>query len=446
MDLQGWDVITASNIAAVNAVLAHATSTTLPSFSFTNTSLAISMKGDFGPWAIQPGGSANRINLMVPITSGTLSAPQFRQPIDLAGVQPILNLALVLVEGSSNGTQSLTFSIETNSPRPASKDGDVYVANPDASAGHVLHGRDPTGQAEQMINDWFGQIFVENKDKISFIFATVIMNPQGEPWLAPKATAVTYFESVDKSIQALGIKSLTQAPWGPGGLPTAVDPSLLAAGDDYFFSLAPAVFLKNLLMPSVVKALNVPASTLRFNPPPNASQPTACSITNTANIPMGKVHSGAIDYYPSLTSYQVRISGKQIIATGGGQFDITGLHDAYVTFDNLTVVTEVGYDPKTQTVTFNVVSRSSPSTDEHIPWYEKEITWIIPVIGLIVNAVMDIVVATIEDAVTNSLKSTGQLSIDSIPVATAVWSGLETFKATNAELSDAFVIRATNQT
>ena len=84
MDLQGWDVVTASNVAAVNKVLAGSTSTTLPTFSFENTSLAIAMSGDFGPWTIQPGGSANRINLMVPITSGTLTAPQFRAPIDLA--------------------------------------------------------------------------------------------------------------------------------------------------------------------------------------------------------------------------------------------------------------------------------------------------------------------------------------------------------------------------
>nr|WP_029031728.1 TULIP family P47-like protein [Salinarimonas rosea] len=442
MDLQGWDVVTASNVAAVNKVLAGSTSTTLPTFSFENTSLAIAMSGDFGPWTIQPGGSANRINLMVPITSGTLTAPQFRAPIDLAGVQPILNLALVLVAAPSNGTQSLTFAIETNSPRPATKDGDVYVANPDASPGHVLKTRDPTGQAAQIFNDWFGEIFVENKDKISFIFATVIMNPQGQPWLAPKAISVSYFESIDKKIQALGIQSLTQAPWGAGGLATAVDPSLLVAGDDYFFAMAPAVFLKNLLMPSVVKALGVPASSLRFNAPPNPSQPTACSITNTAAIPMGKVHSGAIDYYPELTSYAVKISGKQIITTASGRFDITGLHDAYVTFDNLSVVTEVGYDPKTNQVTFNVVSKSSPSTHEHIPWYEKEITWIVPVIGLIVNVVMDVVVATIEDAVTNALKSSGQFSIDSIPVATAVWSGLDKFEASSAELSDAFVIRA----
>ncbi|MGJ3262184.1 MAG: hypothetical protein ACFE0R_03025 [Salinarimonas sp.] len=63
-------------------------------------------------------------------------------------------------------------------------------------------------------------------------------------------------------------------------------------------------------------------------------------------------------------------------------------------------------------------------------------------IGLIVNVVMDVVVATIEDAVTNALKSSGQFSIDSIPVATAVWSGLDKFEASSAELSDAFVIRA----
>ncbi|WBO21379.1 TULIP family P47-like protein [Sphingomonas abietis] len=440
MDTHGWDVISASNIATVNSVLSRSMTALLATFDFSNTAMDITLSGQFDPWTIQPGGSANRIKLMMPIAHGTLTAPPFRQPIDLAGVQPVLNLELAIVQGASAGSQSVAFSLHTNSPTPTDDGGAVYVANPDASG--LLNQRDPTKQAAAIINDWFGEILVQNSAKISFVFATIVTNPQGQPWLAPKATSVSYFESVDGQTQALAIQSLTQAPWGPDILATAVDPSLLAAGDAYFFAMAPAVFLRNLLMPNVASALHVPASALQFNPPSAPNQPLSCSITNTQSISMGSVRSGAIDYYPELTSYAVAISGSQILTSASGQFDISGLHDAYVTFDNLNVVMDVGYDQATRSATFTVVSRSSPSTDEHIPWYEKELTWIVPVVGLVVNIVMDAVVAAIENAVTDSLTSSGQLSIGAIPVASAVWTGLSQFNTTDAELADAFVIRA----
>lgn len=441
MDLHGWDIVTAVDIATVNNVLAKSTSTLMPTFNFENSAMSISFAGDFGLWLIQPGGSANRIKMMVPITSGSLSAPQFPQPIDLTGVQPIIDMALDIVEANA-ASQSVVFSLKTNSPTPNDQDGTIYVANPDASG--LLATRDPSGQAASIISQWLGEVFVTNAGKISFVFATVILDPQGMPWLAPKATSLSYFESTDGKTQALGIQSLTQASWDASGLATAIDPSLLNGQSGYFFAMAPAVFLKNLLLPNVAGALKIAPSALQFNPPPSPAQPESCSITNTGPISMGSVRSGAIDYYPQLNSYSVQIVGSQIITNASGQFDITGLHDAYVTFDNLSIVMEVGYDSATKSATFNVVSKSSPSTDEHIPWYEKEITWIIPVIGLIVNTVMDIVVSVVEDAVTSAVSSSGQLSIDAIPVATAVWTGLNSFSATNVQLSSAFIIEASS--
>jgi len=56
--------------------------------------------------------------------------------------------------------------------------------------------------------------------------------------------------------------------------------------------------------------------------------------------------------------------------------------------------------------------------------------------------VMDIVVAAVEDAVTSAVTNSGQLSINTIPIASAVWAGLDSFNATDVELSSALVIRA----
>ena len=440
MDMGGWDVIYASNVDKLNAVLAQSSQKLLPSFSFSDSAMQIAFSGSFGPWAIQSGGTANRINLLVPITSGQLTAPQFSNPISLDDVQPVLNLALTLVEGSSAGTKDLKFDISSNSTSPSNKDGDVYLSNVDLSG--KLKQRDPTGQAASILRDWFGQVFVANASKISFVFATVFTDPQDEPWLKPTATGVSYFQDTSGSIKAVGIKSITQSPWGASGLSTAIDPSLLVATDDLFYAISKGVFMKNLLLPSIASALGVGAGDLRFNGSSSPSTQDDCSISNSVPIATKSVENAGTHYYPILTSYNVTISDNQITTTASGKFDITGLHDAYVTFDNLEVVNEITYDAATKKLGFKLVSETKPSTDSHIPWYEKAITWIVPVVGLIVNVVMDIVVATIESSVEDALEGTGNLSVSSIQLDTAVWTGLEQFNVDSADLEQALVIRA----
>lgn len=439
MDMGGWDVVYASDVAELNKVLAASTTKLLPTFSFRDNKLQLDFSGSFGPWSIQPGGTANRINLRVPVKTGNLTFPAFAKPIQLEGIQPVLNLALKLVEGKGKGSKDLTFDVTSNSVSPSNKDGDIYISNPDESG--LLAKRDPTGQAAQLIRDWFGAPLVANKEKISYVFASVLTDPQGQPWLKPKATGISYFESRGGSVQAMGIKTITQSPWGAGGLTTGVDPSLLQSGESMFYALSQAVFMKNLLLPSTAKALHAGSGDLRFNGPAKPSEQDNCSITNARTISLPAVDHAGTRYYPKLTSFRVTISGNQITSEGSGKFDITGLANAYVTFANLRVVNEITYDAARKTLGFKLVSKTSPSTVSHIPWYEKAITWVIPLVGLIVNIVMDIVVATIESAVQDSIKGAGSLSVDTVPLQTAVWSGLEQFNVNQAELSAALVIR-----
>ena len=295
-----------------------------------------------------------------------------------------------------------------------------------------------------MIRDWFGEPFVENKDKISFVFATVFTDPQGKPWLKPKATGISYFESTSGDIQAVGIQTLTQSPWGSSGLNTPIDPTLLVQNEDMFYALSQAVFMRNLLLPATAKALNVSPSDLRFNGPSQPNEQGKCSITNATTISLKAVDHDGTHYYPKLTSYSVEIKGNQIITKGSGQFGITGLHDAYVTFDNLQVVNEIVWDSSKNQLGFKKVSQTTPSTDRHIPWYEIALAWIVPLIGIIVTAVIEIVVSTIEGAVEDAVKGTGSLSVTQIQLDTAVWTGLDQFDVNEADLSTAFVVRGKN--
>ncbi|KAB7732509.1 TULIP family P47-like protein [Rudanella paleaurantiibacter] len=440
MDAGGWDVIYASDVARLNVVLGESSQQFMPTFSFNDSSTQVSFNGTFGPWAITPGGSANRINVQVPVTQGTLNAPGFSN-FSLTGIQPVMNMALTFVEdANSAGTQNVVFDIQSVAASATSAtDGQIYVANPDVSG--TLNQRDPSGTVKSMLETDLPQCFITNRAAISFVFAALFTNPQNVPWLTPKASSIVYFGSSDNSIQAIAIRTLTQSPWGPEGLSTSVDPSLLNANQNLFYALSQGVFMKNLLLPALPSAMgNVAADVFQFNGPTQPNQQNACSITNTRSFNTKSVENAGTTYYPQIDSFTMKISDNQIITTASGQFNITGLAGAWVSFDNLQVVNSISYNPATKSIQFQLVSQTSPSTTRHIPW-EYWFLALGGLIGLIVIAIINIVVTVIENAVQSALTGAGNLSVVGLPTSTASWAGAGSFQINQADLESALVIR-----
>lgn len=440
MEMGGWDVIYASDVSRLNAVLAASTQKLLPSFSYSDDNTGISFSGTFGPWAIRPGGSANRINLQVPIAQGVLNGGGFSN-FSLTGLQPVLNLALTLVEGRNiPNTQDVAFDIQDVTTTPSTKSGDVYLANPDESG--QLRQRDPSGAVASILQDNLPKCFVANADKISFVFASVFTSPQDQPWLKPKATGLTYFASQNGAVQAVAIKTLTQSPWSADNLQTGVDPSLLNGGQHLFYALSKPVFMKNLLLPAIPRAIGngVSVADFQFNGPSQPSQQDSCSITNTRSFNTASVENAGTHYYPEITSFRVVVNNNQVVTTASGKFDVTGLAGAWVSFDNLQVVNELYYDQNAQRVAFRLVSKTQPSVDKHIPW-EYWLLALGALIGLIVRGIIEIVVTVVDNAVQDALTGEGNLSVVSIPPSTAVWTGLSNFTISQADLEEAFVIR-----
>ncbi len=441
MDMSGWDVIYASSVAKLNEILAQSSQQLLPSFSYSNDAMQINFQGTFGPWAIRPGGSANRINIQVPVKTGTLNAPGFSD-FQLNGIEPLLNVALTLIENKSQpGTQDLSFDFKDISTDPGtSKDGDIYMANPDESG--LLIKRDPSKTVAAIISDNLPKCFIQNADKISFVFASLFMAPSGKPWLTPKATGITYFSSQDGLTQAVAIKTLTQSPWDAGGLSTAVDPSLLNVGNTLFYALSKSVFMKNILLPAIPKSIGtgVTADAFRFVGPTQPNQQNQCSIVNNYQFDMPSVENAGIHYYPKITHYSMVINNNRITTTASGKFDVTGLAGAWVEFNNLTVVNELYYDPNTKTIKFNLLSKSEPSVDKHIPW-EYWLLGIAGLIGLIVRAIIEIVVTVVDNTVQNALTGQGDFSVIDVPMDTVSWEQQASFNIDTASLEEAFVIR-----
>ncbi len=443
MDMGGWDVIYASDVARLNAVLAQSSQQLIPSFSYSDDNLGLSFHGTFGPWSIRPGGSANRINLQVPIKEGVLNAGGFSN-FPLNGLEPVLNVALTLVEGKSANTNDLAFDFRDTTTTPgAAKDGAVYIANPDESG--LLKQRDPSGTIAAMLDENLPKCFIANAGKISFVFASVFMDPQGQPWLKPKGTGISYFGSADGSIQAIAIKTITQSPWGTDGLSAAVDPGLLRPGQSLFYTLSQAVFMKNLLLPAIPKAIGngVSESVFRFNGPSQPNQQNSCSITNAQEFSTTPVENAGTHYYPKITSFTVAINNNRIVTTASGRFDVTGLAGAWVEFNNLQVVNDIYYDQNARKIVFELVSKTTPSTNEHIPW-EYWLLGLGGLIGLIIRAIIAIVVTTVETAVQDALAGEGDLSVVNVPLATAVWTGLKAFDIDQADLEQSLVIRGKN--
>lgn len=444
MDMGGWDVVYASGVSNLNKVLATSMHQLLVEFEYHDNN--VELKGTFDAWSIRPGGTANRINVQVPIRDGVLNGAGFTN-LSLDGVLPVINVALKLVEGKSlPNTQDVTFDIQnvatsTSNPR----NGDVYVANPDEGNPSRLAQLDPSGTAAQILRDNLPKCFVQNAAKISYVFASVFSSPTDQPWLKPKITEVAYYGSQDGSEQAVAIKTLTAAaPWDSTGLPSAIDPALLNGGGaqgQMFYSLAKAVFMQNLLLPAIPGAIGngVPQAAFTFNGPTDPAHQDACSITNTQPFNLPPVDHGGINYWPTINSFSVTVNNTQVVTLASGQFDITGLAGAWVQFDNLQVVNELYYDEQNQRAAFRLVSQTEPSVDKHIPWEY----WLLCIflVGLIIRGIIELVVVCVDNAVQSALTGTGSLQLVTIPTSTAVWNGISSFRIAQADLEQAFVMR-----
>lgn len=443
MDMGGWDVIYASSVSSLNQILTERMNELMTTFSYRSPGTEVALAGIFGAWSIQPHGTANRINLKVPIKQGTLTAGLVNYTLD--GIQPVVNVALTLIDspgsepegtGPQGPVQKLCFDITDMAPSPgAATGGQVYLVNADVSG--TLKGRYPGSYVESALQDALPECFIAHPDMIRFIFASVFMSPSNDqPWLKPTGVKASYFESTDGTLQAMAIQTVTQSPWPASRLSTGIDPSLLSADESMFFALSQAVFMRNLVLPALPNAIGngVTPDCFQFKGPTQPNEQNTCSITNTRSFGVGSVDNAGTSYYPQIDSFQVTISGSQITTALSGHFDITGLANAWVGFDNLEVVNELSYDPGSKTIKFRLVSQTEPSFDKHIPWYD-ELAGFIP--DLIINAV----VVAIDNAVQNALQGEGDLSVDTIPLQTAVWTGLDAFDIAQASLEQAFVIR-----
>ena len=423
MELFGWDTVFACSNSRVNEQLKANMSQLIVSFDYEESGIKIT--GEFDAWSIVQGGSDTLLHFETPIKSGSITA--MGQTYDLAGVTPVLELQLDFIENTSvKGEDNLKFNCKVVGTHPGdTTPGAVTVVNTDTS-------NKLTGIAKDMLHDNLPKCLIANKSKLAYIFAS-IGNPSAENWLTPKRFAYIYTQPVSGSEGSLAVLGVV-TDRDISGLQKNVDSSLLNGQYNYYFAMSSNLFLEHVVMPGLPAAYGHGTNSGSFKMSGN-------SIVNTGNIGCDSHKWGLITYYPSLNSLNISVQSDSLKTSAGGRFDITGLANAYVTF-NIGSVNKCVFHPDQKTISFDADPNPTKDYSKHIPWYD----WVGAAIGGvvilgIVSGVMYAICGAVASSVSDSINSGGNLSIAKIASFNVNWSGLTNFDVKNAGLSGAFYMR-----
>ena len=187
MDTIGWDVVYATSITKINQQLKKSMSKLVTTFQFQYND--VSFTGEFDAWQIEPNGSNAKIRFNCPIKKGSLtitSKTGQKNVTDLSGIVPEMELQLTFIDSDSGANaKNLIFNCKVKGKKPGdSTPGAVTVVNSDVT-GKINPENDP--ETWGLLNNYLPDIFINNKEKLSYIFAQVNLALEGdESWLTPK--------------------------------------------------------------------------------------------------------------------------------------------------------------------------------------------------------------------------------------------------------------------
>ncbi len=423
MELYGWDTVFACSNSKINERLTRNMQDMIVTFDYEDNGIKIS--GTFSPWQIVKGGSDSLLHFQTPIQSGSIEA--MGQTFDLAGVQPIMELQLNFIENTSvQGESNLKFDCLVVGQNTGDKTkGAVTMVTTDAS-GKL------TGLGASILHDNLPKCIIANKEKLAYIFAS-IGNPSMQNWLTPKRFAYLYSEPVSGQGGSLAVLSVL-TDRDISGLQKNVDSSLLSGSYDYYFMMSSQLFLEHIVMPGLPSAYGHGTSAGNF-------VMSGSSIINHGNIGCEPHKWGLVTYYPQLTGLNISVQSNSLKTAASGSFDITGLANAYVTFD-IGSINPCEFHADQKTISFGADPHPSQDYEKHIPWYD----WVGAAIGGVVilgvvAGVMYAVTGAIASSVSSAINAGGNISIANYAPYNVAWSGFTSFDVKDAGLSDAFYMR-----
>ncbi len=414
MNLYGWDTGYATSIDEVNQSLADPAAHPA---AFNVKLGGMSLQGQFGLWAVVPGGSGQLLHLQTTIASGGISGGA-APGADLAGLAVVLEVNLQLLPSSLPRQQDLKFNFKT-----------VGVAGTPSAPGAVtpILVLDPAKKLsfaqEAILGAAIAQSLCDQAAAVSFAFANINLVPPSPAvtWLTPVSCAYTYYQT-DGGAGYLVVLSATDAR-DTSALDRKIDPDLIGGVGNGFFAISQALFLQHVIQPILPTLYQgTDASFYRFDAP-------SCSLLATRAIGLPGTQSGAITYYPEITSLQIGVSGSNVTAAASGDCDLKmGMS---MTF-SVSSKSASSVDPGTGELSLAKDPNPSESHDSHIPWYDY-------LMGAIPDIIMAIVVPVVADDIAGGLSSQIKgMQFAQAGAQNVHWAGMKKFTIAGGELNSGF--------
>jgi hypothetical protein len=377
-----------------------------------------SASGQFGVWSIV-GGSGTDIYIKIPMKTGTVTSASDQKQFDITGMSFSFEVNLSWIPSTvSDEGKKLQFDLKQYTPKGNTRQsGGIYL----------MSFEDPknTGFGEEL-GKGIAQDLIDNKDKITFIFAQTGVLESGLPsWLVPVKSIYSYQTPSGKSEAYLSILSVTSNK-DITNLNANIDPGLIPNGSSLSFSISGDLFLEHIILPALPGTFE--HSTLKNFSFSNGSINLASEFYLTA------VQSGAIFYNPQVTSMKISIDSNALKNETSGTVYLD-LPNAYLSFSAITK-NVLNFNPGNQTITFQKDPKPITTSDSHVPWYDYILT-----LGPIGASITAIVLAAVESGLGDSLANSNLAGNLSSATAKSIdWGGKITVKA--GALNDCFIMQA----
>jgi hypothetical protein len=417
VNLFGWDTASTLSLDAMNPRFGAATASDT---SFSTSIGSITLRGQFGPWAIERGGSGQYVNIAIPLTAGSLGGPQ---PADFHDITVHLE-AVLRFNSVDNGAQALALHlgqyVEEGGSDPSI--GPVYLLGVD----------DPAKQLNALQRPLLGKLvahmLVANAHAYEHVFATSGLLGTGTPdWLVPSALAYVYTDG-----RQGGWVTIVAATYrrDVSGLQAAVDEALVAGDGNAAIAISGGLFLRYVLMPLLPAAFTLAGSAPSFG-----WNGIEMRVESMGSIPAGKTHYGLIDYYPQVDSIHVSLVGETLTTQIAGSCDLyMGIGLTYT----VALQHHAVFQPKTGTLA--LVSAGPPASNHSVTGAGAMVPGIAGLIALIVGGIATWIGSAVSSSLSGSL---GDLTITRVPPLSVQWSGVSDFTITAAGLDDGLWMRGT---
>lgn len=331
MDIYNWDMVCAVSCHELNKNLKKVSPTFFDEFRWSDSE-GNEIVGTFSGWEIVPGGDSQRINIIMPISYGTLSIPKMNKDhITVDGLCPKIQVELVFISSEEKGEDShLKFNLKQVSKNGMDvKAGGGNVVVLDADINHLFPGSDA------IIADLYCAMMVEMlvsmQEKIKYIFTNImsISECNSTSWMTPIMFSYAYNEKINGQLGCLAVLAVLDHSNDDDFVPVhpaverqlIFDSSLVRDGGTIGFMLSQHMFMKHVVLRGLADVFKGSVSGQYFLDSDNV-------IRNNGNISLDKLEG----YTPYFNSLELKIIDNKIVINNASGYCSVGADRSYNSF------------------------------------------------------------------------------------------------------------------